>query len=108
MVLQNVSSNLIKSIGNIYIRQNERNGNKCAQRLYMALPRLTPQEVTAVLRANEYTKVFNKQSSVIYYDSNQLASNNPIEDTRSEAQCLLTKGTKVVQSIDQGIYSQNV
>lgn len=58
----------------------------------MALPRLTPQEVTAVLQANEYTKEFSGNSSVKYYDSNQLASNNPIEDTRSEAQCLLTKG----------------
>lgn len=58
----------------------------------MALPRLTPQEVTNVLQANEYTKEFSGSSSIKYYDSNQLASNNPIEDTRSEAQCLLTKG----------------
>lgn len=58
----------------------------------MALPRLTPQEVTSILQANEYTKEFSDESSVKYYDSNQLASNNPIEDTRSEAQCLLTKG----------------
>ena len=92
MVLQNVNNNLIKTVGNAYVRQNERNGNKCAQRLYMALPRLTPQEVTAVLQANEYTKEFSGQGSLKYYDSNQLASNNPIEDTRSEAQCLLTKG----------------
>ncbi|XP_043784841.1 pyruvate dehydrogenase [acetyl-transferring]-phosphatase 1, mitochondrial [Apis laboriosa] len=92
MVLQNVSSNLIKIISNVCTRQNEWSSNKCAQRLYMALPRLTPQEVTAVLQANEYTKEFNEQNSVKYYDSNQLASNNPIEDTRSEAQCLFTKG----------------
>ncbi|XP_076623356.1 pyruvate dehydrogenase [acetyl-transferring]-phosphatase 1-like protein, mitochondrial [Colletes latitarsis] len=92
MVLQNVSCNFIKSLSNAYIRQNERNGNKCAQRLYMALSLLTPQEVTAILQANEYTKEFDGQSSIKYYDSNQLASNNPIEDSRSEAQCLLTKG----------------
>ncbi|KOX78476.1 [Pyruvate dehydrogenase [acetyl-transferring]]-phosphatase 1, mitochondrial [Melipona quadrifasciata] len=92
MVLQNVGSNLIKTVSNVCIRQNEWSSNKCAQRLYMALPRLTPQEVTAVLQANEYTKEFDEESSVKYYDSNQLASNNPIEDTRSEAQCLLTKG----------------
>lgn len=49
-------------------------------------------QVTTVLQTNEYTKEFNGQSSVKYYDSNQLPSNNPIEDVRSEAQCLLTKG----------------
>lgn len=47
-----------------------------------------------MLQANEYTKEFSGSGSVKYYDSNQLASNNPIEDTRSEAQCLLTKGTR--------------
>lgn len=49
-------------------------------------------QVTNVLQANEYTKEFSGSGSIKYYDSNQLASNNPIEDTRSEAQCLLTKG----------------
>ncbi|XP_066586618.1 pyruvate dehydrogenase [acetyl-transferring]-phosphatase 1, mitochondrial [Prorops nasuta] len=61
-------------------------------RFYMTLPRLTPQEVTTILQANEFTKEFNGSGSIKYYDSNQLASNHPIEDTRSEAQCLLTKG----------------
>ncbi|XP_003703150.1 pyruvate dehydrogenase [acetyl-transferring]-phosphatase 1-like protein, mitochondrial [Megachile rotundata] len=92
MVLQNIGSNLIKTIANAYTRQDKRGGNTCIQRLYMALPRLTPQEVTAVLQTNEYTKEFNSHGSIKYYDSNQLACNNPIEDTRSEAQCLLTKG----------------
>ncbi|XP_046390415.1 pyruvate dehydrogenase [acetyl-transferring]-phosphatase 1, mitochondrial [Ischnura elegans] len=54
--------------------------------------RLTPQEVTTILRANEYTQEFNITGSVKSYDSNQLASNNPIEDTRSEARCLFTTG----------------
>lgn len=92
MVLHNVSNNLIRTVNNAYIRQKQRHGNKCVRRSYMALPRLTPQEVTAVLQANEYTKEFNGQSSIKYYDSNQLPSNNPMEDARSEAQCLLTKG----------------
>lgn len=48
-------------------------------------------QVDAVLRTNEYTHEFN-EGSVKSYDSNQLASNNPIEDTRSEATCLLTTG----------------
>lgn len=55
-------------------------------------------QVTNVLQANEYTKEFSNSGSVKYYDSNQLASNNPIEDTRSEARCLLTKG--IVQKQD--------
>ncbi|XP_045464566.1 pyruvate dehydrogenase [acetyl-transferring]-phosphatase 1, mitochondrial isoform X1 [Harmonia axyridis] len=53
--------------------------------------KLTPQEVDNILRANEYTHDFS-EGSVKSYDSNQLASNNPIEDTRSEASCLLTSG----------------
>ncbi|XP_031840395.1 pyruvate dehydrogenase [acetyl-transferring]-phosphatase 1-like protein, mitochondrial [Nomia melanderi] len=92
MILQNISNGAIKAVSNVCVRQKKRNGNKCTRRLYMALPRLTPQEVTTVLQTNEYTKEFNGQSSVKYYDSNQLPSNNPIEDARSEAQCLFTKG----------------
>ncbi|CAH0716377.1 unnamed protein product, partial [Brenthis ino] len=52
---------------------------------------LSPQEVTAELRKNEYNKDFS-YGSVKSYDSNQLASNNPIEDTRCEAQCKMTPG----------------
>ena len=44
-----------------------------------------------ILRANEYTHEFSS-GSVKSYDSNQLASNNPIEDTRAEASCLITSG----------------
>ena len=49
-------------------------------------------QVTDILQANEFTKDFTGPNSVKSYDSNQLASNNPIEDTRSEARCLLTNG----------------
>ncbi|XP_044762762.1 pyruvate dehydrogenase [acetyl-transferring]-phosphatase 1, mitochondrial [Coccinella septempunctata] len=56
--------------------------------------KLTPQEVDNILRANEYTHDFS-EGSVKSYDSNQLASNNPIEDTRSEASCLITSGLLV-------------
>ncbi|CAB0035597.1 unnamed protein product [Trichogramma brassicae] len=59
---------------------------------FSSLPRLTPQEVTDILQANEFTKEFEGPNSVKSYESNQLASNNPIEDTRSEARCLLTNG----------------
>ncbi|GLV43827.1 Pyruvate dehydrogenase phosphatase [Carabus blaptoides fortunei] len=54
--------------------------------------KLSPQEVNSILRANEYSHEFAGTGSVRSYDCNQLASNNPIEDTRSEATCLLTTG----------------
>ncbi|XP_017786016.1 PREDICTED: pyruvate dehydrogenase [acetyl-transferring]-phosphatase 2, mitochondrial [Nicrophorus vespilloides] len=58
--------------------------------------KLSPQEVDSILRANEYNHEFSSgTTSVKSYDSNQLASNNPIEDTRSEASCLLTTGLLV-------------
>ncbi|KAJ0183820.1 hypothetical protein K1T71_000243 [Dendrolimus kikuchii] len=52
---------------------------------------LSPQEVTAILCKNEFNKEFTS-GSVKSYDSNQLASNDPIEDTHSEALCKLTPG----------------
>ncbi|XP_011501405.1 PREDICTED: pyruvate dehydrogenase [acetyl-transferring]-phosphatase 1, mitochondrial isoform X2 [Ceratosolen solmsi marchali] len=61
-------------------------------RSYANLSRLSPQEVTDILKMNEFTKEFEGSNSIKSYDSNQLASNNPIEDTRSEAKCLLTNG----------------
>lgn len=60
-------------------------------RIY-ALQRLSPQEVTDRIRKNEFTEEFNFEGSMKSYDSNQLLSNNPIEDSRSEARCLLTAG----------------
>lgn len=65
---------------------------KILQKNYGTLPRLTPQEVTRILKSNEFTKEFNGPNSIKYYDTNQLFSNNPIEDTRSEARCKLTNG----------------
>ncbi|KAF5292879.1 hypothetical protein FQR65_LT11131 [Abscondita terminalis] len=56
------------------------------------LTKLTPQEVDMVLRANEFSYEFVAGESVKSYDSNQLASNNPIEDTHMEATCLQTPG----------------
>lgn len=52
---------------------------------------LSPQDVNSMLRANEFNKEF-QSGSVKSYDSNQLPSNNPIEDTRSEAHCKITTG----------------
>ncbi|XP_041987512.1 pyruvate dehydrogenase [acetyl-transferring]-phosphatase 1, mitochondrial [Aricia agestis] len=52
---------------------------------------LSPQEVTLILRKNEFNRDLTN-GSVKSYDCNQLPSNNPIEDTRSEAQCKVTPG----------------
>ncbi|KAJ2954330.1 hypothetical protein O0L34_g2588 [Tuta absoluta] len=52
---------------------------------------LSPQEVTSTLRKNEFNKEF-MTGSIKSYDSNQLASNDPMEDTRSEAKCNMTSG----------------
>ncbi|XP_065160048.1 pyruvate dehydrogenase [acetyl-transferring]-phosphatase 1, mitochondrial isoform X2 [Atheta coriaria] len=57
--------------------------------------KLSPQEVDSILRTNEYNHEFSPGSSVKSYDSNQLASNNPMEDTRAEASCLQTTGLLV-------------
>lgn len=54
--------------------------------------KLSPQDVDTILRANEFTQDFPSGGSVKSYDSNQLASNSPMEDTRAEAKCLLTSG----------------
>ncbi|KAL4717815.1 hypothetical protein ACJJTC_000964 [Scirpophaga incertulas] len=51
----------------------------------------TPQEVSIILRKNEFNKDF-AEGPIKSYDSNQLASNDPIEDTRSEGICKMTPG----------------
>ncbi|RZF40815.1 hypothetical protein LSTR_LSTR003325 [Laodelphax striatellus] len=58
----------------------------------LAQPRLSPQEVTTILRTNEYSREFHIPGSVKSYDSNQLPSNQPMEDARCEAKSLLTAG----------------
>lgn len=50
-----------------------------------------PRQVNCILRTNEHTQEFFG-GSVKSYDSNQLASNSPIEDSRSEASCVHTSG----------------
>lgn len=48
-------------------------------------------QVNCILRANEHTQDF-VGGSVKCYDSNQLASNSPIEDSRTEGTCVHTSG----------------
>lgn len=47
-----------------------------------------------MLRANEYSQEFTS-GPVKSYDTNQLASNSPIEDTRAEALCKSTNGKHI-------------
>ncbi|GAB0100908.1 pyruvate dehydrogenase [Sergentomyia squamirostris] len=55
------------------------------------IPKLSPHDVNLILRANEFTKNFT-EGPVRYFDSNQLASNSPMEDARTEGSCLYTSG----------------
>ena len=55
-------------------------------------PKLTPQQVSGVLRMNETTVQVRDGGSVLGFESNQLHSNNPIEDRRSEARLTQTDG----------------
>jgi pyruvate dehydrogenase phosphatase len=47
--------------------------------------KLTPAEVTGILRANEYTNTELPSGPVKSYDMNTLRSNNPTEDAHTEA-----------------------
>lgn len=55
-------------------------------------------QVNCILSANEFTKEFSEENrghACIAYDSNQLASNSPCEDARTEASLMHTSGLLV-------------
>lgn len=55
-------------------------------------------QVNCILSANEYTKEFSEENrghACITYDSNQLASNSPCEDARTEASLIHNSGLLV-------------
>lgn len=54
-------------------------------------PRLGPPEVSKILRANETSREVQARS-LRSFDTNQLASNSPMEDRLVIARCLLTTG----------------
>ncbi|CAD7090820.1 unnamed protein product [Hermetia illucens] len=60
-------------------------------RVRSALPQLSPYDVNLILREHEYTHSFS-EGCVKGYDSNQLGSNSPMEDSRTEATILNTNG----------------
>ncbi|OXB79904.1 UNVERIFIED_CONTAM: hypothetical protein H355_000934 [Colinus virginianus] len=83
---------LCKPKENFYQFIHTRDYASTPQRFY-----LTPPQVNSILKANEYSfKVpeFDGKnvSSVLGFDSNQLPANAPIEDRRSAATCLQTRG----------------
>jgi len=65
---------------------------KIPERQQSTFPKLTPQQVNRILRAFEASEHVAVAGSVKSFDTNQLPSNNPIEDRRLEARCLLTTG----------------
>lgn len=59
------------------------------------VPMLSPLQVTSILTLNEAssTDKFPSKGPIRYFNSNQLPSNNPIEDRRAVGQLLQTGGT---------------
>ncbi|KAK9885766.1 hypothetical protein WA026_013637 [Henosepilachna vigintioctopunctata] len=95
LLLNNTFTNFVKPlVSNAFVEHKFLHNFSSHRNYYSSEVKLTPQEVDRILRANEYTHDFTG-GSVKSYDSNQLASNNPIEDTRAEASCLVTSGVLV-------------
>jgi len=67
---------------------------------HMYQAKLAPAEVTNILRANEYTSTDLPHGPVKSFDMNTLQSNNPIEDSHSEA--VLTVGDGMLFGIFDG------
>lgn len=47
--------------------------------------------MSTIIRANEYTEELEK-GAIKSFETNQLASNSPIEDSRTEASCVYSTG----------------
>lgn len=60
--------------------------------VYKPVVKLSQNEINDILRANEFAHEFQGPGPVRSYESNQLASNSPIEDARAEGVCTLTSG----------------
>ncbi|XP_014102484.1 pyruvate dehydrogenase [acetyl-transferring]-phosphatase 1, mitochondrial [Bactrocera oleae] len=57
------------------------------------LPNLSPYDINLILRENEYIQTFAEDDSIVRsYESNQLSSNRPCEDSRTEATFLHKNG----------------
>ncbi|XP_068158687.1 LOW QUALITY PROTEIN: pyruvate dehydrogenase [acetyl-transferring]-phosphatase 1, mitochondrial [Drosophila tropicalis] len=71
-----------------YMRGNIRDFSLNALRLLPQLPQLSPYDVNLVLRENEFVYNFPLEGVIRSYETNQLGSNTPCEDSRTEASLL--------------------
>ncbi|EDV99931.1 pyruvate dehydrogenase [acetyl-transferring]-phosphatase 1, mitochondrial [Drosophila grimshawi] len=75
-----------------YVRNNVREFSLNAIRLLPQLPQLSPYDVNIALRENEFVYKFPAEGVIHSYETNQLGSNSPCEDTRTEASLLYRNG----------------
>ncbi|XP_016994377.2 pyruvate dehydrogenase [acetyl-transferring]-phosphatase 1, mitochondrial [Drosophila takahashii] len=75
-----------------YVRSNVREFSLNALRLLPQLPQLSPYDVNLVLRENEFVYNFPVEGIIRSYETNQLGSNSPCEDSRTEASLLHRNG----------------
>ncbi|KAH8258598.1 hypothetical protein KR038_007170 [Drosophila bunnanda] len=75
-----------------YVRANVREFSLNALRLLPQLPQLSPYDVNLVLRENEFVYNFPVEGIIRSYETNQLGSNSPCEDSRTEASLLHRNG----------------
>nr|XP_016923205.1 pyruvate dehydrogenase [acetyl-transferring]-phosphatase 1, mitochondrial [Drosophila suzukii] len=75
-----------------YVRSNVREFSLNAVRLLPQLPQLSPYDVNLVLRENEFVYNFPVDGVIRSYETNQLGSNSPCEDSRTEASLLHRNG----------------
>ncbi|XP_017142089.1 pyruvate dehydrogenase [acetyl-transferring]-phosphatase 1, mitochondrial [Drosophila miranda] len=74
------------------VRNNVRDFSLNALRLLPHLPQLSPYDVNLQLRENEFVYNFPVDGIVRSYETNQLGSNSPCEDSRTEASLLHRNG----------------
>ncbi|KAH8400308.1 hypothetical protein KR215_010056 [Drosophila sulfurigaster] len=75
-----------------YVRNNVREFSLNALRLLPQLPQLSPYDVNLALRENEFVYNFPLDGIIRSYETNQLGSNSPCEDSRTEASLLHRNG----------------
>ncbi|KAH8338823.1 hypothetical protein KR074_001562, partial [Drosophila pseudoananassae] len=75
-----------------FVRSNVKDFSLNALRLLTQLPQLSPYDVNLVLRENEFVFNFPLDGTIRSYETNQLGSNSPCEDSRTEASLLHRNG----------------
>ncbi|EDW66207.1 pyruvate dehydrogenase [acetyl-transferring]-phosphatase 1, mitochondrial [Drosophila virilis] len=75
-----------------YVRSNVRDFSLNALRLLPQLPQLSPYDVNIALKENEFVYNFPLDGIIRSYETNQLGSNSPCEDSRTEASLMFRNG----------------